>query len=432
MMMLRLPLLLCLTIIFVLVLALIFIFIVVYTRRNAPTDAECTPQTLLEEHDDALHTLEERRSDEIRRRADAGPPEVRRLRDLVADVMMNDDAWDALIAIGDVYRKGAYPRFRPNEHAALQCYRIAARCPVGELAGIAQAKYVETRREAIGACDVRGADLPEAFAQQACRIAKERLAAWNWYERPRVPAAVVANTAVRRAILPVTVGDAFAHDAQNVHDHGVMAATRRNLAAIAVVGHGDDEDEEEVRRLATQYILEHASDANADVATDALEVVSSLTDSTNESLGVSELVALSTVWRRIQSQPNPTLRRDLMDVLVHQLASGVEHGHVVCSTGKIARMMATFDGMDIKGIQTVQPMWAVKEELASLAAKVRDRHTRDLTDADKQAYERGQLRDLEAQMRRGFEREADEVYVQGLGMSRAVLEPMIQACSEAF
>jgi hypothetical protein len=85
---------------------------------------------------------------------------------------------------------------------------------------------------------------------------------------------------------------------------------------------------------------------------------------------------------------------------------------VVCSTGKIARILGTMDGIFEDGLssETLRPVWAVREELARLAATVRD------ADGDADA----------------FARQARQTYVHELGMSEGVVAPLINEMRHGF
>ena len=45
------------------------------------------------------------------------PPEIERLAALVDGYWADTMQWDAIMAVGDVYRKGAFPRFLPGRRA---------------------------------------------------------------------------------------------------------------------------------------------------------------------------------------------------------------------------------------------------------------------------------------------------------------------------
>jgi hypothetical protein len=70
------------------------------------------------------------------------PPEFIKLNNLLHEFLRNTALWDNVIAVGDIYRTGSYPRFKYNKNMAVECYKIAAMCPDNEIAGIAQVKYI--------------------------------------------------------------------------------------------------------------------------------------------------------------------------------------------------------------------------------------------------------------------------------------------------
>jgi hypothetical protein len=147
------------------------------------------------------------------------------------------------------------------------------------------------------------------------------------------------------------------------------------------------------------------------VKEDAFRVLESLNDAEHSGLEISERAALNAVWAKISSLPGGDKRdakRDAKDILVQQLASGVEQGAIVCSTGKIARIMGTMDGLS-EGAQ-LKPMWAVREEIGSLAAKIRNAGGDDVQ----------------------FREKALETYVQNLEMDRRVVENIVDEYALGF
>ena len=59
----------------------------------------------------------------------------------------------------------------------------------------------------------------------------------------------------------------------------------------------------------------------------------------------------------------------MKEILALQLASGIEHGLIVCSRGRIIRVAGTLDQTDAGDILNIKPTWAVESELGDLAAK---------------------------------------------------------------
>lgn len=383
--------------------------------------------------------------------AAADPPEVSRLKALVSQFESQSKAWDVLIAVGDVYRKGAFPRFAPNESMSLALYKLAATCPCGDAAGMAQVKYIEAREDSIYAADKKGTALPVSFGNDLMRIAADRIAGtpWSAFEKPRmqrmvmpvpeqrarvpeqkarVPELVriVMDTVTRTETPPAVLDRTYVHDSQNVHDHSVVAVTRKNLETIGA----DKAGRADTSAIVTA-ILEN-EDMSAAQVSDAIAVLEGLGDDTHSGFGVSEKGALAAVWTKIQGEQDDGLKANLVETLGKQLASGVENGHVVCSTGKITRLMGTFDGTGDDTLVEAKPLWAVKEELGTLAAKVRDEKVEALDDAQKNAYERGDMPELDQIMTAEFTDKATSLYCKDLGMRESIVMPIVRMYAEAF
>lgn len=367
------------------------------------------------------------------------PPEVSRLKALVARFSSEPKAWDVLIAVGDVYRKGAFPRFAPNESMALALYKLAATCPCGDTAGMAQVKYIEARDDSIYAADKKGTALPVSFGDELMRVATERIKGtpWSAFEKPRMQRMVIPERAVvpdqrpdpvtRTETPPVAPTErTYVRDSQNVHDHSVVAVTRKNLETIGA----DKAGRADTSAIVTA-ILENKDMSESQVS-DALAVLEDLGDDTHSGFGVSEKGALAAVWTKIQSEPDEALKSNLVETLGKQLASGVENGHVVCSTGKITRLMGTFDGTGDETLAEAKPLWAVKEELGTLAAKVRDDKLDALDDFQKNAYERGDMPELDQAMTTEFTDKATALYCKELGMKESIVLPIVRMYAEAF
>ena len=364
--------------------------------------------------------------------------------------------WGHLLAVGDVYRRGAFPRYRPDPAMAERLYATAARCPDGEVAGLGQARFIEARVEPLAEEDAAGAALPRGPGEELHAAASRALAAtpYSAYGKPGVPkrraaapreplnalstlflgddddadadatddmllAALASGAAAaepppaRRR--PPPGHDAYKVDPQNVHDHGVSAVTGRNLRRLV--------QEEERRRdgdAATlqdlQALVESHPALDAATVRGALATLHGLSPEPHSVHGLSEREAAGLVLRRVLALGDAPLQANLVETLGRQLAEARD----VCSTGKIARLVSVLDGVEDGAgapvLEAARPMWAVREELASLAAKVRDADP----DAPPEA------------LRARFEQQARELYVGQLGMSGEVVGPLVELYSEGF
>lgn len=341
------------------------------------------------------------------------PAVLQTMRD-IRDSFVTRGEWPALLQLGDVYRRGAYPTHMPNADVALRIYRAACASPDPATAGAAQLKYIECRVDAIASEDVAGDPLPTDIAEECIALAARRIAMSQSTARPRAPTVQEVQPtyipveidvwATHGADLVTTVPGgplAIVSDTQNVHDHAVSRGMHKALRDMTSSGDASED--------VTMCILE--SDASPTAKADALAVLDTLGTAQHSTLGTSEREALDKVWNRIRNLPTEAAR-DAENILITQLASGVERGHVVCSTGKIARIVSTLDGL----VETpaIKPMWAIREEIGSLAARVRDEHGDD--EAGKNE----------------FKRRAAELYIDELGMSADLVGNIVDAYAVGF
>jgi hypothetical protein len=246
-------------------------------------------------------------------------------------------------------------------------------------------------------------------------------------------------------------------DSQNVHDHGVASGIRAAVAEIRAAlaaGPGEPLEPEEVA-AEQQAVLCHAFKrmdgggmASAAVM-DALTLMDSLGDTPYDAFGgVSERRMLACVWRHIGTLADPELAADMRDQLVLELAAAVERGATVCSAGKFARMVAVYDARDVLAA-VPKPMWAVREELGRLAARERDRAGGDEEEEEgpsagawvsgagggdsKGGEESRDSRDSrDSRARVAFLAAARAEYIHKIGMSAAVMEPIIAEYADAL
>ena len=343
-------------------------------------------------------------------KAEKSPPEIERLKHLVNTYEQDTNKWDIIITIGDIYRKGAFPRFLPNEELAMRCFKIAAMCPDGKIAGMGQSKYIEAYDDPINILDKAGKKLPIEYGYKICELAENTIKTmpWQMFEKPKMqkrkePEPINLDTLELPIIARVPF---YKSDAQNVHDHGITKATLKNI-----------EDLEKLKDLQINMddIKKEIENTKLEEKTkqDALRVLDNLSSHTHSSFNTSEQDTLKMVWNKIKQENSEELRSNLTETLTQQLASGIENGHVVCSSGKITRIIGTLDGTINEN--TSRPMWAIRDEIATLAAKTRDEMIKNY--GDSLATDEKTIKE--------FTKRVKEEYVDKLGMSGKIIEPLI-------
>ena len=77
------------------------------------------------------------------------------------------------------------------------------------------------------------------------------------------------------------------------------------------------------------------------------------------------------IENKISEVYDKTKKDNLIEILGKQLSSAIENGNIVCSTGKISRIVSTFDGID-QDFTSIRPITAIRLEISNLAVKYRD------------------------------------------------------------
>lgn len=311
------------------------------------------------------------------------PPILADLRNAHAKFVYSGD-WSGLLELGDMYRKGSFPTHRPDTDMALQIFKMCGASPDGAVAGAAQVKFIECRTDQLREEDIAGVAMPRALGEAAVRHAENTaflLGTSVTRSKPIEP--IERQEQTLPSPPPPPPPPVITSDAQNVHDHGVS----RSVAAVVDSLPSAQDHYEDV----LMHVLD--SEALPDAKADAVAVLDALTDDNRD--------VLSRVWSKIQTLEAP---KDAADILVGQLASGVEHGSVVCASGQAARIVGALDGLTESFLK---PLWAVREEIGTLAASARD--------AGKSADD--------------FATQASKIYAH---LSPEVLEPVIEEYKLGF
>ena len=353
---------------------------------------------------------------DMQRAAYEDPPEIKRLQGFVNAYESNPSFFELLIAVGDIYQKGSFPRFLPNPEIAVMCYNTVVACPNDYISGIAQSKIMETLSRTIDMNDQSGKHLPLKYAYQICNMANEYLMNMNpiiYYEKPQSIVPETQRETVAQTLMEPTLNH-FWSDAQNVHDHSVTKITQNNIASLKGENDVKPHSDEGLEGVIDSIL--NCKDVDAKVKEEALYVIDSLNDNLHGTYNLSELDALGLVWKKISSEPKD-IKENMTETLTKQLASGIENGCIVCSSGKISRIISSLEGSD--HVKPVRPLWALKEELANKAIQIRD----------KVSEEHGDDNILMKQM---FEEEVNKEYIDTLGMSPDIIKPLILEYQQGF
>lgn len=217
------------------------------------------------------------------------------------------------------------------------------------------------------------------------------------------------------------------NDSQNVHSSTVNNAALKKINIIEDNTNIDNSFNNNTKEFL--YKLEHTNLSNDDKQ-NAIKLLESLKDLKHSKFDKSETEVFNTVWSRIKDPINNDRANDMVNILAQNMASGIEHNYTVCSTGKIIRMISSLDAIDAGNLPTIKPEWAIKEEMAQVASKIRENTLRDANSSEKIDYEANPESKLSNVMKQTFTDKCKVDYKDILNDTS--LNDMIKTYSEHF
>ena len=298
--------------------------------------------------------------------------------------------WTVPLRLAGVYERGAYPIFTSDQETARTLYMaVATMASDPVVAAHARTKVVI----ALDHDDEAGKRLPHEPATRMFKAMK------RVSEMERAYAVERVEDPVAFFVMEPTI---VYEDAQNVHDHGVVASLRR-MASAAASDDDDKKPESAVRQEVIDAIAETMPDLDEATRADAIAFVADhVDDAVVASVGTSTAAALRDTWTKIGAIDDPERRANAAETLARQMADGYERGNPVCATGRVARILGALDGVT-SSEPAIRPTWAVREELAGMAARCSN----------------------EGLGGEAFEKMAMKTYVQDLGMLEEVVRPIV-------
>jgi len=178
------------------------------------------------------------------------------------------------------------------------------------------------------------------------------------------------------------------NDKENVHDHNLNDYANTSLQNLRKSYSGKEivDKSQDINKVINIISNSDCSDLQKQ---HAKMTMNSLHDFKHSRYSLSEKDILSLVWNRINDPVNNERKDDLLKNLVLGLSSAVENEHVVCSTGKIMRMLGSLDKCDAENYVELKPSWALNNEISDIIIKIRNDEMEKLDDTTKDHYLNG-------------------------------------------
>lgn len=182
------------------------------------------------------------------------------------------------------------------------------------------------------------------------------------------------------------------NDSQNVHDSTIQKTFANALKQLKNVKRFNDyyipnnKCFEEVK----QYINEN-SVSSPETRKKALAAIDIIQKENTHLLGpnMKEDEVFSLVWNRIKMPANHERINSLKESFVDQLAECMvgNHDHAYCATGRGTRLVSSLQKIDVQSeVFDLKPKWAIKEEIANLAAHIRNKILNESSAKEREAY----------------------------------------------
>lgn len=217
------------------------------------------------------------------------------------------------------------------------------------------------------------------------------------------------------------------NDSQNVHNHSVGNSCVKILDQLSEKNTKLDSYEDNVFTF-----LKEADSIVKDknVFQQIVDILDTFSAHQHSKYLRSEQDVFVSVFSRIMAYDEEK-KQDMLQIFIDNILSSIEHGVVVCSTGKITRMLSTFDAVDDE-FTDIKPDWVLKEEISNSAIKIRENITKNLTEKELKSYNDGEREDISNEMKAQLIEECTSTYVDTNILSRAALDILLDDYLDAF
>lgn len=155
------------------------------------------------------------------------------------------------------------------------------------------------------------------------------------------------------------------NDSQNVHDHSLQNIGNQILKKL------ESNSDYDTNRACVLSLVNESRYPHIQ------RVLGTLVGDTKHSrFDKTEQEVFNAVWDRVRNN------KDMTEMFLDNVNSCVEDEHVVCSTGKIMRMLSTLDVVDDE-TPDLKPVWVIKQEIMGSISNAINK----LSPEDKRRYE---------------------------------------------
>lgn len=227
-----------------------------------------------------------------------------------------------------------------------------------------------------------GLPAPETILDQAQDyFAAMRLQEYEWQVEQARNQVRDARANMPNFFAPIAV----VGDTQNVHDSAVVAHTRNLYQKLGTVVPSQPPDN--IRQAIDSHPFE-SEQRRFDALTTYNKMMSG---DLVTGLGGSEREILTRTFNRVMAPENAKNKTSLMNAFMDSLADSVEHGHLVCTTGRCTRVLNSLNVLDANPEIAKPPitMEMLRSEVLTKSGRILERELANAPEAVRAGYNQG-------------------------------------------
>ena len=185
---------------------------------------------------------------------------------------------------------------------------------------------------------------------------------------------------IKQQISPVQIRD----DKHNVHDSVLVKTVGKAVDTLknhTQIKYDTSTSLRDIRNFINTTNISQDRKENAIRTLDRIESNNELITAAD----TKEVDVLHLVWNRIHNDINKDNIQVLKENLINELSESVEHGKIVCTTGRFNRIIDTLNGIDPD--ISIKPKWALQKEMVEKAGIMFKDFVDKLSPEDKNAFE---------------------------------------------
>lgn len=178
------------------------------------------------------------------------------------------------------------------------------------------------------------------------------------------------------------IGEEVRNDPHNSHDHVVVQTVKKSVNNLKNATPMLIDMPTSLQQI--RMTINNMNNVSQDKRNDAIKTLDKIESNYQNIsyLGMTESEVLNLVWNRVHMSDFEN-KKTAVENIIDELAESVEHGKVMCATGRTNRIVDSLNKVD--PLVEIKPKWAINREMMEKASKLRSTMETNLSQTEKDA-----------------------------------------------